>query len=523
MPQHPNLRYYFPAEKVVPRLETADVCIYGGTSAGLAAAVQLRRLGRSVVVVHPGRWVGGLTSGGLSMTDIGHKAAIGGLARDFYRACGAAYGSAEEEWRFEPKVATAVYQRWIAEHQIPVRLGEFLCSVEQRGPRLLALSTESGLTVKARVFLDCTYEGDLMAMAGCRFTVGRESNRLYGERYNGSQVMDRHQFDFAVDPYAVPGDPASGLLPGIEPGEAHDGEGDHRVQAYNFRICMTQRPELRVPFPQPEGYDRRWYELLARYLAGGWQQVFHKFDKIRGGKTDTNNHGAVSTDFIGQNFAWPHGSYAERERIFQEHVRYIQGIQWFLANDPAVPAPIQAEYRQWGLPSDEFPDTGHWPHQLYVREARRLVGEYVMTEHECVWNRQAPEAVSLAAYGMDSHNCRRVVRAGRVWNEGNVEVRVAGPYPLSYRALLPRQSECDNLLVPVCLSASHIAYGSIRMEPVFMIVGQSCAFAADLALKADSALQDLSYHHLRTALLGAGQILDWHQPPRVVEPLARHL
>jgi hypothetical protein len=516
-----ELFYYRPVEAShrAERIET-DLCVYGATTAGIAAAITARRLGLRVIVLEPGGHVGGMTAGGLSMTDIGNKRAIGGLSRSFYRRCGAHYGL-EEEWRFEPHVAERTFQAMLAEAGVELRLRQFLAGVELDGRRIAALTTEGGTRVAARMFLDATYEGDLMARSGVSYTVGREANSVYGEMLNGVQVRDKHQFDYAVDPYVVPGRPDSGLLPGIEPGDAEpDGTGDQRVQAYNFRLCLTRAPANRIAYQRPERYDRSEYELLARYLAGGWNEAFRKYDAIRGEKVDMNNHGALSSDFIGRNFAYPEAGYAERERIFQQHVDYQQGYMWFMANDPAVPAAIREPWAEWGLAADEFVTTGGWPHQLYVREARRMLGDYVMTEADCRGQRAAEDVIGLAAYTMDSHNCRRFVRGGRVWNDGDVQVAGFPPYPISYRAIVPRRGECENLLVPVCLSSSHIAYGSIRMEPVFMILGESAALAAALALDGGRPLQDVPYAELRPLLEQAGQVLSWdaltQEPNQVV-------
>jgi hypothetical protein len=511
-PIHPNLHYYFPPEKVVKRTLSVDVCVYGGTAGGIIAAVQLRRLGRTVVLLEPSAHLGGMTTGGLSNTDIGNKAAIGGMSREFYRQAGQRYG-AEEEWRFEPHVASDIFAAMLKEAAVPTYTKEYLRSVRKQGNRIVSLSTESGLTVQARCFLDTTYEGDLMAQAKVRYAVGRESNVVYGETLNGTQTRDKHQFDIPVDPYVRAGDPASGLLPTVNPvPAASNGTGDKRIQAYNFRLCMATTPENRLPFPKPQGYDRAQYELLARYLATGWNQVFQKFDPIRNAKTDTNNHGALSTDFIGQNYAWPEANYRTRERIFQAHVVYQQGWAWFLANDPAVPEAIRTKMNTFGLCRDEFPETGGWSPQLYVREARRLIGDYVMTEANCRGVRTVPDPIGLAAYTMDSHNCQRFARDGRVWNEGDVQVGGMPPYPIAYRAIVPRKAECANLFVPLCLAASHIAYGSIRMEPVFMILGQSAALAADIALTDNVAVQEVDYLKLRPRLEAAHQILEWKKP-----------
>lgn len=519
MPLPPSLHYYEPTQgRSNPQTLSTDVCIYGGTSGGVIAAVQLRRLGRKVVLLESSAHLGGMTSGGLSDTDIGNKAAIGGMSREFYRRVGKKYG-VEEEWRFEPHIAEQVMNEMAQEASVPVYRRQFLHSVTKKGPHLASLTTESGLTVRAKYFIDATYEGDLMARAGVQYKVGREANSVYNETLNGVQVRNLHQFLKPADPYVKAGDPSSGLLPGIEPALTEpQGSGDARIQAYNFRLCLTTDPQNRIPFTRPEGYDPQQYVLPGRYLAADWdaetlmREVFSKFDPIRGGKVDKNNHGAISTDFIGANYAYPEGDYAARERLFRQHVIYEMGLMWFLANDPAVPEAIRSRMSRYGLCKDEFTETGGWPYQLYVREARRMISDYVMTEHNCRGQAVAEDAIGLAAYTMDSHNCRRFAREGRVWNEGDVQVGGSPPYPISYRAVVPKKAECDNLFVPVCLSASHIAYGSIRMEPVFMILGQSCALAADLALSRHAAVQDLPYAKLRPALEKAQQILVWAKP-----------
>ena len=494
------------ARDVPPR--SADLCIYGANAAGVMAAVQARRLGLTVVLLNPSRQIGGLTTGGLGFTDFGNKAAVGGLALEFYQRLGAHYGKAEE-WCFEPHVAERVLAAFLAEAGVEALHGHYVeagaVGLDASGsPRLTEITTTSGLRVRAAYFIDCSYEGDLLARAGVSFRVGREGSAQYGEIFNGQQVCATHQFDRQVDPYVVPGIPASGLLPGIDADASFiPGQGDNRVQAYNFRMCLTCRPELRVPFPRPESYQRADYELLARYFAaGGGRQAFAKFDQSQGGKTDTNNHGAFSTDFIGGSWPWPEAGYLEREEIFQAHVSYQQGYHWFMANDEAVPADIRTTYATWGLVADEFTTTGNWPHQLYVREARRLAGELVMTQRHCFGLDKAEDVIGLGAYGMDSHNCRRLVHNGHVLNEGDVQIKLPRPYGISYRAITPKAAECANLLVPVCAGATHIAYGSLRMEPVFMILAQSAATAAALALRAGGiAVQAVPYAGLRRRLL----------------------
>jgi len=504
-----ELHYYFPP--TTPRISrhiNVDVCAYGTSPGAITAALQARRCGLTVALVVNGPRLGGLTAGGLSNTDIGNQRAIGGLAREFYQRVGSHY-AVDEEWRFEPHVAEQVFQAWLEEAAIVPLLREYPELVNRDGARLVSVRFESGLLVTARQFIDASYEGDLMALAKVSSVVGRESNATYGENLNGVQVRDTHQFELPVDPYVRPGDLAGGLLRGINPEPlARSGSGDKKVQAYNFRLCLTSLPN-RLPFPKPDGYDPRDYELLARYLDAGWRDLFKKFDRIRGHKTDTNNHGAVSTDFIGGSWAFPLANWRDREKIFQAHVRWQQGLLWFLANDPRVQESSRVAMRGWGLAADEFTATGGWPHHLYIREARRLAGEHVITEHDCLGRSVASDGIGLGAYAMDSHNCQRVVVDGRVRNEGDVQVSGFSPYPISYRAITPRRAEAENLLVPVCLSASHIAYGSIRMEPVFMILGQSAALAAHLALKHNLAVQDVPYPELCNRMKAGKQIVSW--------------
>jgi len=519
----------------------AEVVIYGGTSAAVTAAAQARRMGRSVIVVCPEKHLGGMSSGGLGFTDIGDKSVIGGLAREFYHRVWQCYQQPEawrwqrqEEfgnrgqgapaidqdkrtmWVFEPHVAEQVFEDLIAEYEIPVYRDEWLDrenGVKKDGARIVSIAMLSGKKFAGRIFIDATYEGDLMAAAGVSYHVGRESAAQYGEQWNGVQKGARHHghyFKKPVDPYVVPGDPASGLLARISaepPGE--DGQADHRVQAYCFRMCLTQVQENRVPFPMPAGYDPKQYELLLRVLATGWREVFQKFDAIPNKKTDTNNHGPFSTDNIGRNYDYPEASYDRRREIVEEHTVYQKGLMYFLANDPRVPEDVRGPMSGWGLAKDEFAGNGHWPHQLYIREARRMVGRYVMTEQDCLVRRETPQSVGMGSYTMDSHNVQRyVTEDGLVQNEGDVGVRPPRPYKIALGAMLPTQDECTNLIVPVCVSSSHIAYGSIRMEPVFMILGQSAATAGALAIEAGCPVQQVDYTELRAELLAGGQVLD---------------
>ena len=493
----------------------SDLCVFGATSAGVIAAVEAAHQGLKVVLVESSDHLGGMTTGGLGQTDIGNKAAIGGLARKFYKKVGQSYGT-NEAWKFEPHVAEAVFREMLRESGVHVYLDHRLVAVSTSQSRIHSVSTQDSAIFQARVFIDASYEGDLMAKAGVSYTVGREANATYHETLDGIRAMTpKHQFSVTVDPYVHAGDPASGLLPFIQDqplGEA--GQGDHSVQAYNFRLCLTQNPTNKLPITPPANYDPAQFELLARYVealtvAGKSVSLgqFMDLNRVPNGKTDVNNNGGFSTDFIGGNAGYANGSYPERERICRAHEDYTRGFLYFLATSPRLSASLRGEMQSWGLCKDEFTNDAGWPTQLYIREARRMIADYVMTEHNCRDSTIVPDPVGLAAYTMDSHNCRRIVRNWRVENEGDVQVGGFPPYQISYRSITPRQSECENLLVPVCLSASHMAYGSIRMEPVFMVLGQSAAIAAGLALEENIAVQKINYAKLRARLLMAGQVL----------------
>jgi hypothetical protein len=542
--------------------EVADIVVYGGTSSGVVAALQARRMGKSVVLIEPSSHLGGLTTGGLGATDIGNKSAIGGLAREFYHRVWQYYqndaawtretrrqyeahnprrgNNDETMWTFEPHVAMQVYREMLAEAHIKPVMNERLDrqhGVTKAGGRIESITMESGRTFAGKMFIDATYEGDLMAAAGVSFFVGREANSAYGETIDGVEpkLNDKnHRFLKPVDPYVKPGDASSGLLPGIQVTSLPpDGSGDRTVQAYCFRLCTTDVPENRRAWPKPRDYDPSRYELLLRNIEAGdhrtpWDPIW-----MPNRKTDTNNNGAFSTDYIGGNYEYRNADYATRERIVADHRSYQEGLMWTLANSPRVPAAVRAEFNRLGLAKDEFVDNDNWPTQLYVREARRMIGAYVMTELNCRGQRVADDSIGLGAYGMDSHNCQRYVTPdGHVQNEGDVQVHGFKPYPISYRAIVPGRGaggggqspfasktaqkgtvpdgfECENLLVPVCLSSSHIAYGSIRMEPVFMILGQSAATAAATAIDDGVSVQRVDYAHLGERLRADGQKLDW--------------
>ena len=507
-----------------------DLVVYGCTPAGVTAAIQAKRDGKTVALICRDKHVGGMTTNGLGFADTGNHGAIGGMARQFYRDVKAYYAargvaalegqtkSGPEDrdgmWVFEPHVAEAVFEGWLSAAGVkpvrsaPLQRGHGLV---KRGAQIASI-TAGGRVFRGKVFIDASYEGDLMAEAGVRFSTGREANSVYGETLNGVQVANavHHQFDRDVDPYRVPGKPGSGLLPLVEPGPAGiDGTGDTRVQAYTFRLCMTKVAANRAPFPKPPGYDRQTYEVLGRYLDAGWRELFAKYDPIPNGKTDTNNHGAVSMDGIGLNYRYPTGSDAERRKVEVDQRLYQQGLLWFMQNDPRSPADVRAAMAPWGLCRDEFTDNANWPRELYVREARRMHSDFVMTERHLRGSLPSPRPVGLGSYTMDSHNVRRYVDArGFARNEGDIQVDPGRAYPISYDAMVPRRVEAQNLIVPVALSASHIAYGSIRMEPVFMILGQSSASAAALAIDRKVAVQDVPYEALRERLLGEGQVLE---------------
>lgn len=518
----------------------ADVIVYGGTSAAVIAAVQVKKMGKSVILVSPDRHLGGLSSGGLGWTDTGKKSVIGGLSRQFYHKIYQHYqdssawkwqsqteygnrgqgtraidGAQRTMWIFEPSVAEAAFEEFIAEHDIQLFRDEWLDrakGVIKEDGKIKSITTLSGKRFIGKQFMDATYEGDLMAAAGISYHVGREANSVYGEKWNGVQtgvLHHDHYFKTSTDPYIEKGNPASGVLPKIstdDPGEY--GAGDHRIQAYCFRMCLSNHPDNRVPFPKPEDYDSTQYELLARVFASGWDELFRKFDRMPNRKTDTNNHGPFSTDNIGMNYDYPEASYERRQEIIAEHENYQKGLMYFMANDPRIPEDMQTKLNEWGLAKDEFTDNGNWPHQLYIREARRMLGSYVMTEHEVLGNRPVDQSVGMGSYAMDSHNVQRYIKPdGYVQNEGDIGVKPDQPYQIHLGALLPKQAECTNLTVPVCVSSSHIAFGSMRMEPVFMILGQSAATVAVQAIEKELAVQAVPYEEVKARLLQDGQVL----------------
>lgn len=527
-----------------------DICIYGGSSAGIIAAYTAKKQGKSVVVIEPGRNLGGLTSGGLGATDIGNKYAITGLGKDFYRRVGNYYDKFEQ-WTFEPHVASKVFDDLIKEADLDIRKNRRLVSVQKEGEWIREITIEisenpeqaTNQIVRAKMFIDATYEGDLMAKSGVSYAVGREDNAQYGETFNGVQLSDFHQLPDGVDPYVIPGDSTSGLLWGISIGSLKaQGSGDDMIQAYNFRLALTKDRNNQIPFGLPEGYKPDQYELLARIIAKEkWETIHSSFTvdtlangEIRvnhtggflikdmpNGKTDFNNFGGFSTDMIGSNHDYPEADYATRKKIWKAHEEYTKGLLYFLSHDNRVPEHIRSEMQSWGYSKDEFKDLNGFSNQLYVREARRMIGDVVMNQNHCEGTEVVDDPIAMAAYQMDSHNIQRIVVNGMVKNEGDVQKRVPRPFPISYRSIVPKEGECKNLLVPICLSASHIAFGSIRMEPVFMVLGQSAATAAVRAIDEGVSVQALDLSKLQKELV-ENPLADGSHPEILVDNADSH-
>ncbi len=563
------IRYYlvsiilfFSASLFAQKGKEYDVVIYGGTSAGITSAIQTSRLGKSALIIEPTSRLGGLTTGGLGATDIGNKHAIGGISREFYQNIHKYYKNpknwkwqsredyvgidpltSEGEdamWTFEPSAALKVYHEMLAPEDIDIVYGERLnreAGVTKKDGKIISIKMESGTVYSGKMFVDATYEGDLMASAGVSYSIGRESNDEYGETLNGIQAnkINRtlrwgvstnafyHNFIDGVDPYVIPGDKESGLLPFIVEGgkPGIDGQGDNGIQAYCFRMTLTDHPENRIPFAKPANYQEINYELLFRNYEANTGPVEEIYDyagrmvpwgptPMPNRKTDTNNSHGFSTDFVGMNHDYPEASYEEREEIVQAHRDYQQGLMWTLANHPRIPQKVRDFVSQWGTCKDEYEERNDgWQEQLYIREARRMKSDYVMSQKNCERLEVIEDPVGMAAYGMDSHHVKRYVDAnGFVQNEGNVEAYVANPYPISYRSIVPKKDECENLLVPICVSSTHIAFGSIRMEPVFMVLGQSAATAACQAIDQGVAVQDIDYQSLQKVLLKDKQVLE---------------
>jgi hypothetical protein len=504
-----------------------DLVVYGGTAGGVMTAVAGGRQGLNAVLLEPRAHLGGMATGGLSRTDVGKREVIGGLALEFYYRVGERYEMRRflnpVAWFYEPRVGESVLKEMLREAGVKVlyhrRLRE-KDGVGKEGARLVEIRMENGEGYRAKVFADCSYEGDLMAQAKVSYTWGRESMQQYGETLAG--VRERTPYhQFQVD---IPARDAAGRLrPEISPDPAGaPGQADKRVQAYNFRIIATNNPANRIPWPKPRNYDPGRYELLALLLKAmeqklGRPQIFNEVTliaNIPNQKADFNNQGAFSTDYIGKNYDYPDGSYQRRAEIWQQHVDYVQGFYYFLAHDPRVPATLQQEVRQWGLAKDEYEDTDHWPHQLYVREGRRMLGEYVLIQKDLQTDLTKPDVIGMGSYNSDSHNVQRFVNArAMAENEGDMQVAVQ-PYQIPYRMILPRRGEAANLLVPVCFSASHVAYSSARMEPQYMIIGHAAGVAAWLAIRDRKPVQEIPVAELQKVLLAQAAVFEYVPYPQ---------
>jgi hypothetical protein len=522
---------------------SVDVVVYGASPAGLAAAAAVRRQGATVAVIEPTTQIGGLVTGGIARTDTATPHFVGGLAAEFFNSALAEnrrlypqpvkpvlrFRGKTLDWRpprpwdLEPKLASQLFNGWVRQGGYPLLRNRRVSAVRLAEGSISSIRLTDGTTLSAKVFIDASYEGDLMAKSGVPYTWGRESREEYGESLAGVRTP-HFTGNYSVDFYNQPGneythhgqfgadiparDGRGKLLWGVS-GEplAPLGSADRRIQAYCFRLVATQREDLRVPWPKPRRYHPQNYDLLLRYIEAhpgiSFGRLVH-FAAIPNGKFDLNASGPFSIDYIGANFAFPDGSYALRQRIYQDHLDYQQGFLWFLAHDARVPAELRQEVNSWGLCRDEYPDTNHWPVQLYIRESRRLLGEYVMTEKDILKNNRKDDSVGMGSFVLDSHWVQRYANEkGFVRVEGHLDESIRlenAPYEISYRSLTPRKQDCRNLLVPVCLSASHVAMCTIRMEPVYMMMGEAAGLAAALAARSGAAVQDLDSRLLLSTL-----------------------
>jgi hypothetical protein len=504
-----------PAAQTVNQV-SVDVCVYGGTSGGVVAAVQAARMGKTVAQVALNNHLGGMTSSGLGWTDIGHVGDdyIQGVAREFYIRIGQKYGTGFKT-TFEPHVAEAVFNEMAQQAGVKVYSNQYLTSVTRFGPQLIAITMNTGNIFRAREFIDASYTGDLIAAAGVSYTVGRESTNRYGESLNGTRPPNTDFTDVSLDPYVLPGNPASGLVPLIQtnaPGTV--GAADQRIQAYCFRLCLTTTATNKIPITAPTNYDATQYELLARYaqalVASGSSpslSTFLTIESMPNSKTDINNAGAISIDYIGQSAPYVEADFPTRVQIWQNHKNYMQGFLYFLATDTRIPAGVRSSMQSYGYAKDEFVDNAGWPYELYVREARRMVSDYVMTQSNVFNQTAVADAIGMAGYFTDSHYCQRVVVSGGVRNEGSARGDITSPYPVPYRALIPRTNECVNLLVPWCVSSSHTAFSSLRMEPVCMILGQAAGTASAFAADDGVPVQSVNLGKLQAQLVSDQQAI----------------
>ena len=510
-----------------------DLVVYGGTAGGVITSVAAAREGLKVLLLEPRKHVGGMATGGLSRTDFGKKEVIGGYALEFYWRVGLKYEvnryADEVAWFYEPHVGEQALKDMLREAKVEVLFGHLLRErggVAKTGAQVVSVTTTDGSTYRARAFADCSYEGDLMAQAGVKYTWGREPSQQYGESLAGvAERTPKHQFLVGI-----PAKDSSGrVLPEISPEpKGATGSADKKVQSYNFRMILSDDPANQIAFPKPPGYDPQRYELLARLLTAmtkklGRPQVFHELSLIApipNHKADFNNQGPFSTDYIGGSWDYPDAPYAKRAEIWEAHVNYTKGFYYFLAHDPRVPKSLQEEVNHWGLAADEFRDTENWPHQLYVREARRMTGDFVMTQKDLQTELTKPDAIGMGSYNSDSHNVQRFINAqGDVENEGDMQVSVK-PYQIPYRVMVPKRAEAANLLVPVCFSASHVAYSSLRMEPQYMILGEAAGVAISMALKGNKAVEEIDTQQLTSRLKQHGAVLEYR--PSMTGPAFFH-
>jgi len=507
-------------EKPATLRTSADLVVYGATASGIMTAYTAAREGLQVILLEPTGHIGGMVTGGLSATDLGHFQIIGGYARDFYMQAAEHYDrhdlNESQNWYSEPHVDEDIFRSWLQQSGVHLHLHERLQerhAVVKDGSRILSIETEGHHRWSAQVFADCSYEGDLMAQSGISYVVGREGATEYDESLAGVRAKTpQHQFRWQVSGWSS----SHHLLPGVDPGPLDPpGAPDRKVQAYNYRLILTDDPTNKLPWAKPAGYDPKQFALLARYLESfeahtGRSPVLHDVMNpvaIPNHKADFNNNGPFSTDYLGKSWQYPDGSYALRRRIAADHMRYTQGFIYFLSRDPRVPESLREEMDRWGLPKDEFSDTAHWPDQLYIREGRRMRGEYVMHQSDLQAEKEKPDSIGMGSYNSDSHNVQRIVLAdGSVQNEGDVQVPVK-PYEIPYRVMVPQATQATNLLVPVCFSATHVAYSSLRMEPQYMIIGQAAGTAAALAVNTRSTVQAVDIDQLQQHLLKAHAIL----------------
>ncbi|KAM5347752.1 hypothetical protein ACJ41O_007576 [Fusarium nematophilum] len=518
--------------------QTFDLVVYGSTSGAVATAIQAARLGRHVALVSPQEHIGGIQINGLGATDIDNQVefqnstTVGGLSLELHQRISRVYNRLErlnevvdkgikdpDVWRFEARVAERVISDWLAEHPliaiIKSPLSESDHAVHHSNGQIQSIRLENGDLVSGRVFVEASYEGDLLAAAGITWTRGREASSVYGESLAGvrGETIYR-QIDVDLDPYVKPGDASSGLLYGIsdEP-FGNPGDGDLHLQSYSYRIPLTDDPDNRVPFSEPDGYDPAHYQLHRRYLAAGGEFYMPR-KRLPGEKTDLiGSEGALSTDLLGMNDEWPVASRQQRREILKETGRFTKGLLWFISTDPAVPEKYRQEWSRFGYCKDEFPDNDHFPYELYVRDARRMVSDYIITESTASrdgGSEPVKDPVAVAYWPTDTHSVRRILRDGKVHNEGFIfkDGHKWRPFGIAYRALVPKREEAVNFITVTCPSSSHVGYGAVRLEHQFYALGQACANASDIAITQGCALQDVPYGDIRDRLVTQGVILD---------------